>query len=144
MRILGIDPGHRRIGLAISDPLRLTAQGLDTFDLQSGMTWLDFISNLFERFDIGEIVVGNPVTQSGAAGRSSQAARHLADELGRVFPVKVILWDERYSSQEAERVLRNSRAKKGTVDKLAAILILQSYLDYVGENGASWREDEPD
>jgi putative Holliday junction resolvase len=141
MRILGIDPGRRRVGLAISDPLRLTAQGLDTVDLEGEASLLDVVSSLFERYDIGEIVVGNPVTQSGAISRSSQEARHLADELGRAFPVKVTLWDERYSSREAERILKGCRPEKGTIDKLAAVLILQSYLDFLGQSGASRREE---
>jgi putative Holliday junction resolvase len=132
MRILGIDPGQRRIGLAISDPLRLTAQGLDTFEMKDVTSLLDHISELFERYDIGEIVVGNPVTQAGTVGRSSRAAQEMVGQLSRAFPVKVRLWDERYSSQEARRVLRGSRTGKGTVDKLAATLILQSYLDFLG------------
>ena len=141
MRILGIDPGRRRIGLAISDPLRITAQGLDTFDSASGVALMDHISNLFEQYEIGEIVVGNPITQSGAAGESSRAARHLADKLRRVFAVKVTLWDERYSSREAKNVLKGSRADKSAVDKLAAILILQSYLDFVGGSGDPGRAE---
>ena len=141
MRILGIDPGQRRIGLAISDLLKITAQGLDTFDLKSGGAVLDHISSLFEQFEIGEIVVGNPVTQAGKIGESSRAAHRLADELNRTFGVKVTLWDERYSSREAERVLKGQRAGKAAVDKLAAILILQSYLDFISGSDSSGREN---
>jgi putative Holliday junction resolvase len=141
MRILGIDPGQRRIGLAISDPLKITAQGLDTFDLKSGEAVLNHISSLFEQFEIGEIVVGNPVTQAGTAAESSRAARRLADELKRAFGVKVTLWDERYSSREAERVLRGRRAGKAAVDKLAAILILQSYLDFISGSDSTGRAE---
>jgi putative Holliday junction resolvase len=129
-RILGIDPGERRIGLAVSDELQITAQGLDTFDRERGADFFAHVSTLLLELGVEEIVVGDPVHLSGDAGESAEMARALARELQRRFRVRVTLWDERFSSGEARRVLRGSRARKGTIDRLAAVIILQSYLDY--------------
>ncbi len=130
MRVLGIDPGERRVGFAVSDPLGLTAQGLETFDAKSGVDLLGFVKDLVERFGVEEIVVGHPLRLSGKAGGASEKAAELADRLRAKLRVDVVLWDERLSSEEAKRVLRGSRARKGSIDKLSAVIILQSYLDY--------------
>ncbi len=132
MRILAIDSGERRIGLAVSDELQITAQGLDTFDKKGGVDFFTHVSALLSELDVEEIVVGDPVHLSGHAGASAEKARSLARELQRRLDVKVTLWDERFSSEEAKRTLRGTRPKKGTVDKLAAVIILQSYLDFRG------------
>ena len=133
-RILGIDPGERRIGLAVSDELQITAQGLDTFDRKAGVDFFAHVSTLLSQLGVEEIVVGDPIHLSGDAGESAEMARSLAGELQRRFEVEVTLWDERFSSEEAKRVLKGSRAKKGTVDRLAAVIILQSYLDFRGRD----------
>ena len=130
MRILGIDPGERRIGLAVSDELGITAQGLATFDKRTGIEFLVHVSDLIRSYEVTEIVVGDPIHLSGRSGESSEKARSLAAKLQKRFNVPVTLWDERLSSEEARRVLLGSRSDKGVVDKLAAIIILQSYLDY--------------
>ncbi len=130
MRILGIDPGDRRIGLSVSDETGIIAQGLDTFDKRNGIDFLVYISDLTRTYDVSEIVIGDPVLLSGRRGESSDKAKALAGKLRRRFDIPVTLWDERLSSSEARRVLRGSKSDKGTVDKLAAVIILQSYLDY--------------
>ena len=130
MRILGIDPGDRRVGLAVSDELGITAQGLDTFDKRRDGDFLEFVGKVLQRYGIEEVVVGNPVHLSGDEGESSVKAQALAAELQSRYSVKVTLWDERLSSEEAKRVLRGTRADKGAVDKIAAVIILQSYLDF--------------
>jgi len=134
MRILGIDTGERRVGFAVSDELGITAQGLDTFDKKKGSDLVDHIKGLVDRFDAGEIVVGHPLGLSGQKGVSSDRAEELAGILREQLPVVVTLWDERFSSEEAKRVLRGHRARKGDIDKLAAVIILQSYLDFLGRN----------
>jgi putative Holliday junction resolvase len=131
-RILAIDPGERRVGLAISDELSITAQGLDTFDARGGKDFFDHVSTLLSRYGVTEIVVGDPLSLRGEAGESAHKARALASELQRRFKVTVTLWDERFSSEEAKRALKGRRAAKTTVDKIAAMIILQSYLDYRG------------
>ncbi len=130
MRILGIDPGDRRVGFAVSDPLGITAQGLETFETKSGVDLVDYIGRLAERYAVEEIVVGHPVGLRGQRGRSSEKATELARAIGERLRLRVTLWDERFSSEEAKRVLRGTRAGKSAVDKLAAVIILQSYLDY--------------
>ena len=134
MRTLAIDPGDRRIGLAVSDELGIIAQGLDTFDQRGGKDFLAHVAGLVTEYNVGEIVVGHPVHLSGDVGESAIKARGLAEDLQRRFDMTVTLWDERFSSEEAKRVLKGSKAKKGVIDKLAAVIILQSYLDYKGKD----------
>jgi putative Holliday junction resolvase len=130
MRILGIDPGERRVGFAVSDELGITAQGLDTFDRKSGADVFEVVKGLADRYDIEEIVVGHPIALAGYEGASGEKARVFADELRGRFGIRVTLWDERFSSEEAKRVLKGQRAGKSAVDKIAAVIILQSYLDF--------------
>jgi putative Holliday junction resolvase len=141
MRILGIDPGDRRIGLALSDELGLIARGLRTFDTARDGDFFAHIGRLIETHDCEEIVVGNPIHLSGRVGDSGEKAKQLAEELQRRFGLKVTLWDERLSSAEANRVLRGSRAPKSAVDKVSAVIILQSYLDYRERAQGADRED---
>lgn len=138
-RILAIDPGERRIGIAVSDELGIMAQGLDTFDRQSGKDFFGHISLLLSDYGVTEIVVGDPIRLRGDAGESAEKARALASELQRRCRIAVTLWDERFSSEEAKRVLKGRRTNKGVVDKIAAMIILQSYLDYRGRA----RDEEP-
>jgi putative Holliday junction resolvase len=127
-RVLAIDPGERRIGLALSDPLGITAQGLPTFDRREGEL-MDHVVGIVREYGVDRIVVGNPLSLSGRDSAGTVAARELADRLRETLSLPVDLWDERLSSAEANRILAGSRAKKGAVDRLAAVLILQGYLD---------------
>jgi putative Holliday junction resolvase len=127
-RVLAIDPGERRVGLAVSDPLGITAQGLETFDRRGG-DLLDHVEKLAREYEVERIVVGNPVSMSGREGEGSLRARALAGELHARLALPVELWDERLSSAEAHRVLAGSGAGKGAVDRVAAVIILQGYLD---------------
>lgn len=127
-RVLAIDPGERRAGLAVSDPLGITAQGLPTFDRKSGEL-IDHIETLAREYDVTRIVVGNPVSMSGRESEGSRGARLLAAALEARLSLPVELWDERLSSAEAHRVLAGSGAHKGAVDRVAAMIILQGYLD---------------
>ncbi len=134
MRILGIDPGERRVGFAVSDELGIIAQGLDTFDRRGGVDLIDHIKGLVGHYEVRDIVVGYAIGLSGQKGTSSARAEDLAALLEERLDVPVTLWDERFSSQEARRVLKGERATKGDVDKLAAVIILQNYLDYSRRN----------
>jgi putative Holliday junction resolvase len=127
-RILAVDFGERRVGLAVSDELHITAQGLDTFDRKSG-DLIDHLGELVDRFDVGEVVFGHPVSMSGRDNVTSRAVEALAGEIRERLDVDVTLWDERLTSQEARRVLKGEGAGKGAVDRVAAVLILQNYLD---------------
>ncbi|HEU4366115.1 MAG TPA: Holliday junction resolvase RuvX [Candidatus Krumholzibacteria bacterium] len=128
-RILAIDPGERRVGLAVSDPLGITAQGLPTLDRRRDGDVVGRVRALLAEYDVERIVVGYPLALSGRETEASRLASAMAEELRAAFGLPVDLWDERLSSAEAERTLRGARAEKGAVDRLAAVLILQGYLD---------------
>jgi putative Holliday junction resolvase len=98
-RVLAIDPGERRVGLAVSDPLGITAQGLPTFDRKSGDLHAH-IETLVREYNVTRIVVGNPVSMSGREGEGSARARALASEFAARLALAVELWDERLSSAE--------------------------------------------
>ena len=130
MRSLGLDIGGRRIGVAISDPLGLSAsplevlQDLDPSDLRS------YVEEKAHQ-GIGVVVVGLPLTQRGEEGKQARSTREYAQALQEVEAVRVVLWDERLSSVEAARRLREAgRLRKGRkVDAEAAAVVLQAYLD---------------
>ena len=129
-RSLGVDYGTKRVGLAISDSLGITARPLSVV---SRSTVVGEVVNLVKEHDIGTIVVGLPTRLSGDEGMSANEARKLADELGAATGVQVILVDERYTSRIAEDALLESGMKRQErrekVDKVAAAIILQDYLD---------------
>ena len=128
MRVLGIDYGRRRVGLALSDELGITAQGLDTFDRKTGDV-LAHVARLIEQHGVETVVLGHPVSMSGRDNKTSRTVEAFAGTLRGRHGIRVILWDERLSSVEAKRVLKGSGAGKGAVDRVAASLILQNYLD---------------
>jgi len=132
-RILALDFGEKRVGMAISDPLQLTAQGLRTVADKTGMELLSTIRGLIQEYDVIEVVLGYPLLMSGEEGDMARAVRQFAEKLGHRASVPVILWDERLSSKQAEKVIRQSGSspKKGKVDEISACLILQSYLDSI-------------
>jgi putative Holliday junction resolvase len=127
-RVLGVDYGERRVGLAVSDELLITAQGLDTFDRKTG-DLLGHLERLVEHYDVGRIVLGHPVSMSGRDNVNSRNVEALAATIRDRLRVDVTLWDERLTSEEARRVLRGAGAGKGAVDRGAAVLILQNFLD---------------
>ena len=132
-RILGLDVGTRRIGIAVSDPLGLTAQGLSTLQRRNRRFDLGEIRKLLEEYGVREIVVGNPLRMTGQSGTQSEKMAAFSALLRETFLIPVHLWDERLSTAEAHRLLdeteiRDSR-RKAVIDKMAAVLILQSFLD---------------
>jgi len=132
-RILGLDVGARRIGVAISDPLGITAQGLETLHRKNKKYDLQFFRRLIREYDVQEIVVGLPLRMSGAEGTQAEKIQLFAEDLRKHFQLPVHLWDERLTSAEANRLLREtdlSIEKRGqAVDRMAAILILQSWME---------------
>jgi putative Holliday junction resolvase len=131
-RLLALDVGSRTIGLAISDPLGITAQGLVTIRRTSKRADLQRLADLIREYQVGEIVVGYPLHMSGEAGVQAQRVEALAAEMHRRFHLPVHLWDERLTSAEANRVLRETdmsiRRRGQVVDQLAAVLILQAFM----------------
>lgn len=132
-RILALDLGARRIGLAVSDPLGITAQGLDTLERRNKRADLDHLAQVIADYEVGEIVVGHPLRMSGEEGTQSEKAAAFAEELRRRFRLPVHLFDERLSSAQANRLLRESemsiRRRAAAVDRMAAVLILQGFLE---------------
>ncbi len=132
-RILALDLGKRRIGLAISDPLRITAQGLPNLVRTRIRDDLDALETMIREREVGMILLGNPINMRGTEGRQSVWVREFAEALGKRTHVPVKLWDERLTSVEAGRVLRASgisiEKRAAAVDRLSAMILLQSYLD---------------
>lgn len=131
--VLGLDVGTVRIGMAKSDELRLMAHPITTLKAEPRNTALDVIDRLVKEEGIQEIVVGYPKKLDGTIGPSAKMAEAFADAVRVKTGVTVVLWDERMTSAASQRLLidRGMRrsARKGVVDQLAAVLILQSYLD---------------
>jgi len=122
--------------MAVSDPLGITAQGLETVRRKNKRYDFEQLQRVIREFGVAEIVVGLPLRMSGAEGTQSEKMRSFADELQRRMGIPVHLWDERLTSAEANRVLRESemsiRRRGEVVDRLAAVLILQSWMTAKG------------
>ena len=134
-RILAIDFGMKRWGLAVSDPLGLTAQGLPTLERAGVDGGLSAILRLSGERGIEEIVIGNPLAKDGASTSMSRRAAKLAERLRHRTSCEVKLWDERLTSVEANRLLRSSAIgldkRRRAVDRVSAVLLLQNYLDWL-------------
>lgn len=139
-RILALDLGKRRIGLAISDPLGITAQGMPNLVRVNKRSDLEAVERLAREREAGLILLGNPVNMGGLEGRQSGWVREFGEALKRRAGLPVRYWDERLTSVEAGRVLRASgvgiEKRAAAVDRLSAVILLQSYLD--------WRDREAD
>ena len=131
-RILALDVGSRTIGMAVTDPLGITAQGLETLRRKNKRTDLAALQEVITEFSVAEIVVGLPLRMSGAEGTQAGKMREFVAILEKQFGLPVHLVDERLTSVEANRVLRESemsiKKRAGAVDRLAAVLILQNFL----------------
>jgi putative holliday junction resolvase len=132
-RILALDLGRKRIGVAISDELGITAQGLPTLARINMRTDLAYLAELISARGVSLILLGNPLHMSGSEGRQSEWVHQFADRLKAYTGCPVRLWDERLTSVEAGRVLRSSgigiEKRARAVDKLSAVLLLASFLD---------------
>ena len=132
-RILALDLGKRRIGVAVSDGLGLTAQGLPNIERTRKREDLDAVRGLAEKWGAGLVLIGNPLNMSGAEGRQSLWVQEFAESLRKRSGLPVELWDERLTTVEASRVLRESgiglEKRAAAVDRLSAVILLQSYLD---------------
>jgi putative holliday junction resolvase len=137
-RVLGIDAGERRVGVALSDELRLLASPLTVLDRGRGglAPVLDALADLAAREGVTHIIVGLPLNVDGSRGRQARRAQDFARVASRVLALPIEMWDERLSTQQAEEILRaqgrNLRRirQRGEVDAVAAAVILQDYLDH--------------
>ncbi|MGA0333697.1 MAG: Holliday junction resolvase RuvX [Kiritimatiellia bacterium] len=133
-RVLGVDYGRARIGLAVSDPLRMVATPLETVDGNSEKNALRRIREIIDEKNVRSVVVGLPLHMNGDFGELAQAATDFGEKLKSQVPgLEMVMWDERMSSVEAERAMNLSHTKaarkKELRDQLAAQIILQSWLD---------------
>jgi putative Holliday junction resolvase len=133
IRILALDVGRKRIGLAVSDPLGLTAQGLGVLKRKNWDKDLARLQEIASPYRVQEILVGLPRHMDGRLGEQAKEILTLAQALGEALGAKVATWDERLSTVEAERLLVTAdlsrRRRRQVVDQVAATLILQAYLD---------------
>ncbi len=135
MRIMGIDAGARRIGVALSDPSRTLAQAHSVIRHTSRLADAATLAALAREHEVTQVVVGNPLLMSGRSGEQSRSARRLGEELARQSGLPVTYWDERLTTAAARRLMRDAgltaRRQAAIVDAAAAELILQSYLDWL-------------
>lgn len=137
--VLSLDPGERRTGIALSDEAGILAYPLETHDRRRDRSLLDRIAHLCEEHAVQRVLVGDPLTQMGERGESSQRSQTLAVKLGDRLEVPVELVDERYSTAEAQRILAGRGGERADRDALAATLVLQAWLDAHRDQG----EDRP-
>ena len=132
-RILALDLGRKRIGLALSDPLGITAQGLPTLERTTIREDLHRLAELVKDRGVTLLVMGHPLHMSGSEGRQAVYTKEFAERLHQKTGVEIRFWDERLTSVEAGRVLRQSgvsiEKRARAVDRLAAVLLLESFLD---------------
>lgn len=138
MRIMGLDFGSKTVGVALSDPLLITAQGLETVRRESPnklRKTLARLEHIIEEYDIEKIVLGLPKNMNDTEGERVEKTKEFAGMLGRRTGLEIIMWDERLTTVEAQRTMidvgvrREDRYKY--VDEIAAVLILQGYLDSI-------------
>jgi putative Holliday junction resolvase len=137
-RILALDLGKKRIGLAISDPLGITAQGLATLQRTNIRGDMAALAQIVAEREVTLLLMGNPLHMSGDAGRQAEYVHEFAERLAAHTGVSLKYWDERLTTVEAHRVLRSSgigiEKRARAIDRLSAVILLESYLD----SGAEW------
>lgn len=144
MRILGLDYGSKTVGVAVSDPLGITAQGVEIIRRQSEnklRRTLARIEELIARYQVEKIVLGLPKNMNNTLGDRAEKSLELKDTLERRTGLDVVMWDERLTTVSAEKVLMESGVRrehrKEYVDEIAAVFILQGYLDYLANHKKS-------
>jgi len=133
MRILGIDYGDKRIGLAVSDPLRVTAQAIGQYEVAGRKKDARYFRELVQKYGIAEIVIGLPLQMDGHQGDRVDKTKEFADWIGKCLNIPINFWDERLTTKQALRVLRqhksSSRKKKKYKDQISAVIILSDFLE---------------
>lgn len=136
-RVIGLDIGTKRIGIALSDPLLITAQPFTTIDRKPEKDAIDKIANIIKEYSVEKIVAGLPLMMNGDFGPQAQDCEEFAKKIEQKTNINVIFVDERLTSFEAEEILKAQKVKytkdKGKVDMIAASIILQEYLDTKGD-----------
>ncbi len=136
MRIMGLDVGSKTIGVAISDPMGWTAQGIETVKINEAIEefGLDRLGELIKQYEVTEAVVGYPKNMNNSIGPRAEASERFAALLKEAYSIPVVLWDERLTTSAAEKMLISAdvsrKNRKKVIDKMAAVMILQGYLDF--------------
>ncbi|MEN6390290.1 MAG: Holliday junction resolvase RuvX [Syntrophomonas sp.] len=138
MRLMGLDVGDRRIGIALSDPLGFTAQGHSTLERKSNDKVFETIGRVCDEYEVGTIVVGLPLNMNGSIGPRAELVQEWSEQLGARLGREIVFWDERLTTVSAQRTLLEAdlsrKKRKGLVDKIAAVYILQGFLDRQSQN----------
>lgn len=138
MRVLGLDYGEKRIGVAVCDELGMTAQGLPTLVRKTKKQDLEILSHWIRDYSVEKIIIGYPLRLDGSEGIQCEKVNRFASLLEKTLLIPVIKWPETLSTKEAEEILISSgvrwKKRKEKVDRLAACLILQNYLDYADKS----------
>lgn len=133
MRIMALDVGSRTIGIACSDALLMTAQGIETIRRTSLENDFNRLRELISEYKVHELVVGMPKNMNGTKGDRAEKTEEFVEKMKAVIDLPVTFWDERLSTVMAERQLIaadvSRKKRKGVIDKMAAVVILQGYLD---------------
>src|SRR5689334_3654994 len=133
MRVMGLDVGDKSIGIAVSDALLLTAQSRPTLRRKNLKSDIESIQRLATENEVHEVVIGQPLHMDGRESAQSRKVARFAEQLKEVLALPIVFWDERLTSVEAEQHLEqmglNWRQRREQVDKIAAMIILQNYLD---------------
>ncbi|MBT2569130.1 Holliday junction resolvase RuvX [Planococcus sp. ISL-110] len=136
MRIMGLDVGSKTIGVAISDPMGWTAQGIETVKINEAIEEFGMVrlGELIKQYEVTEAVVGYPKNMNNSIGPRAQASERFAALLKEAYSIPVVLWDERLTTSAAEKMLISAdvsrKNRKKVIDKMAAVMILQGYLDF--------------
>lgn len=138
MRILCLDIGNSRVGVAISDPLKITAQPLMTIELKN-KDLFDELDKIFHTYNIEKVVIGYPLSKLHPDLKDEKLKKidEISSKIGSRYNVEIVKWDERFSTKAVERVMNeelNWKKKKKAIDKVAAVYILQGYLDFYNGN----------
>ncbi|MGE6259502.1 Holliday junction resolvase RuvX [Heyndrickxia sporothermodurans] len=135
MRTMGLDVGSKTVGVAVSDALGWTAQGIETIsiDEDQGKFGFERVAEIARQYEVEKIVVGLPKNMNNTIGPRGEASMAYAEKLEEILELPVIMWDERLSTRQAERILLEAdvsrKKRKKVIDKMAAIMILQGFLD---------------
>ena len=133
MRIMALDVGSRTIGIACSDALLMTAQGIETIRRTSLENDFNRLRELISEYEVHELVVGMPKNMNGTKGERAEKTEEFVGKMKEVIDLPITFWDERLSTVMAERQLIaadvSRKKRKGVIDKMAAVVILQGYLD---------------
>jgi putative holliday junction resolvase len=136
MRIMGLDVGSKTIGVAVSDALGWTAQGIETVKINEAVEdyGMERLGELIKQYEVTEVVVGYPKNMNNTIGPRAEASEKFAALLKEAYAIPVVLWDERLTTSAAEKMLISAdvsrKNRKKVIDKMAAVMILQGYLDF--------------